>query len=358
MCSYWFGVGWADFPEQAPLARLLRRSIEQDRMAHAYLLTGEETSSLERLALTWAKTLNCTAPPARAGNGAGLDGCGQCAACRRIALGNHPDVMVLRPERKLRQIRIGQLVRRHESPPRVLHDLVYSKPTEGPWKIAVLVAAERLTREAANAFLKSLEEPPPRTLYLLLTAQPEQLLETIRSRCLRWTCGASGLVLHEAERAWLGRFAEQAVAGSVDLPARYRLLGSLVEHLAQTREAVEAEVAASSRMEQYEDLPPDLAEQWENEAKAAVEAEYSLRRARLLQALQAWLRDIWAFKLGQPADTCTLPEFALAAHAAAGRLSHLEAAANLQVVERTHRMLFTNVNELLTLEVGLLQLRL
>lgn len=352
-------MAWADFPEQQPLVRLLQRSIERDRLGHAYLLTGDDPAVLEPLALAWAKTLNCTHAPARAANGANLDSCGACAACRRMEQGNHPDVMVLRPENKLRQIRIGQIIRRQNSPPRVLNDLVYAKPTEGSWKVGVLVAPDRLTREAANALLKTLEEPPARTLFLLLSTEPDRLLETIRSRCLRLSCGSGGrLQLNAADRAWLAAFAELAIAGHKDLAGRYRLLGKLMEHLAQTKAAVEAEVDAASPAQQYEEVPADLAEQWEAEAKAAAEAEYSLRRSRCLQALQAWLRDVWACNLGLPIAMATLPEFAPAAQAAAARLTEAEASENLTIIERTHRALFGNVNELLTLEVGLLQLKL
>src|SRR5688572_26757543 len=85
-----------DFPQQQGVRRL-RRSLEKDRLAHAYLFNGTELQPPENLARTLAKTLNCEQPPDRSASGLPLDSCDKCPSCRRIEGGNHPDVLWLRP---------------------------------------------------------------------------------------------------------------------------------------------------------------------------------------------------------------------------------------------------------------------
>ena len=90
---------------------------------------------------------------------------------------NHPDILSIRPEAKSRIITIEQI--------RDLMQTVHLKPTCAPWKVAIIEAADRLNVQAANAFLKTLEEPPADSILILLSSDPARLLETILSRCLR-----------------------------------------------------------------------------------------------------------------------------------------------------------------------------
>src|SRR6266404_280135 len=124
---------------------LLQRSLEQRRLGHAYLFGGRDIGRLEALARSLAKTLNCQNPLKK--DGVAIDCCEQCLNCRKIEHGNHADVFWVRPESKLRVIKINQVTRRDDSPPRVLLDFVNLKPTESAYKIGVIVGADRMNEQ-------------------------------------------------------------------------------------------------------------------------------------------------------------------------------------------------------------------
>src|SRR5205807_5727184 len=140
--------------KQQPSIELLQRSLERGRLGHGYLFTGPQLDELETVARTLAKTLNCQQPIKK--NGVAVDCCDKCLTCQKIEHGNHADVFWIRPESKLRVIKMNQVVRRDDSPPRVPLEFVNLKPTESEYKIAVVVAADRMNEQAANAFLKTL----------------------------------------------------------------------------------------------------------------------------------------------------------------------------------------------------------
>ena len=277
---------------------LLQRSLERGRLAHAYLFAGHQLDPLEGLARTLAKTLNCLHPVKR--GGAAVDCCDRCLSCQKVEHGNHADVFWVRPESKSRQIKIGQIVRREDSPPRVLLDAVNLKPTESQYKFGIIVAADRMNEAAANAFLKTLEEPPPRSVLVLLTTEPQRLLETIVSRCLRLNFAGEGpQQLSPAQLEWLTTFSEAAAGTQKSLLGRYRLMDVLLRKLNAARESIEETLTASSPLDKYPDADEELRKKWEEELKAAIEAEYRRQRADFLLALQWWLRDVWLHTLAE-----------------------------------------------------------
>lgn len=335
---------------QEQSVQLLQRSLERGRLAHAYLLTGDDLGHLEAVARTLAMTLNCERP-VRRGEGVVVDCCGKCSICRRIAEDNHPDVGWVRPESRLRVITIEQV--------RELIGGMNLKPKEAGYKVSVLVGADRLNVQAANAFLKTLEEPPPRSVLILLSNDPQRLLETILSRCLRLNFAGDGtLSMAEADREWLREFAETCAAGKGGLLGRYRLLGVVLGRLRTVKAEIEKTLTARSPLERYEDAEPGLRDKWEGELAAAIEAGYRGRRAGLLMAVEWWLRDVWCQKVAAGEDLLVLPELGATSRLVAGRISAEEAVENLRSLERTQRFLATNVQESLALEVGLLKLRL
>ena len=349
----------ADFKAQKDVVTLLQRSLERGRLGHAYLFTGQDLGELEHVGRALAQTLNCQHPTHSGSEDASSDACGQCVSCRKIAEANHPDVMVVKPESKLRQIKIGQIVRRPNSPPRVLADLVYHESVEGGYKVALLVAADRLNEDAANALLKTLEEPPARTVFILLSTEPERLLNTIRSRCLLLTFAGDGQrQFGELELSWLRQFTSMAALGEKNLFGRYRLLDTLMQQLGELNAAIEEEVEAASPLSQHEETPAELREQWEEENKAASMAQYRYRRAGFLAALQCWLRDVWLQASGMGDELARFPDLADSTQKVGGRLTQREAEENLRLVEQTQHILHTNVTELLALEMGLLKLKL
>lgn len=343
-------MAFADFQDQRQVVAVLQRSLDRGRLGHAYLFTGDTLGPLEALARTLAKTLNCLNPRRGAG-GAALDSCDRCPVCRRVDGGQHPDVHWVRPESKTRVVTIEQM--------RDLMEEVHLKPTESRFKAAVIVGADRMNPQAANAFLKTLEEPPPGSVLVLLSTEPHRILETILSRCLRLNVAPGGRPRFEpGQLAWLAGFSEVAAGEQKSLMNRYQLLGTLMNRLAEARAAIEKALSATSPLERYADAEPELRDKWEDELSAAVEAEYRRQRAELLVALQWWFRDVWLRSLAVSADLSCFPQWKEAIDQVARRVSPEEAAANLKVLEQTQRLLHTNVQEALALEVGLLKLRL
>src|SRR6185436_3116297 len=182
------------------------------------------------------------------------------------------------------------------------------KPTEAEYKVATVVAADRLKVEAANAFLKTLEEPPPNSILILLTTNPQRILETILSRCLRLNLAGEGQRRPDAEQlAWLTNFSEMAAAQEKSLMGRYRLMDVLLRKLNRLRELLEKALTERSPLQRHPDAEKEWHEKWENELKAAIEAEYRRQRADWLGLLQRWLRDVWLHTLtkGKGSSTAT-----------------------------------------------------
>ncbi len=344
-------MSFSQFKIQQQVVKLLQRSLERERLAHAYLFTGSDTEELEAMARTLAQTLNCQKPPKRSAGGLPLDCCDTCLSCRKVIDGNHPDVHWVRPESKSRVITIDQI--------RELMEAVHLKPLQAGFKVGVIVCADRLNVQAANAFLKTLEEPPPGCVLILLSAQPERLLETIFSRCLRLHfTGDAGHGLSTEALEWFKKFCETATTGPKTLLSRYRVLGVLQSRLTQMKGAIEKALTDRSSLDKYPDADSALAEKWEQELAAAIEAEYRRQRSDLLVHLEGWLRDVWVQTLGMPRDQAVFPELTSFTQTVAGRLTPEAALDNLQVIENTQRLLETNVQEALALEVGLLKLQL
>ena len=154
-----------DVVGQDHITRLLAASRESSRLAGAYLLTGEEATGKRYLAYQFAKTLNCAEES--------VDSCDRCIPCRKIDHGNHPDVIEVSEEGS--SIKIDSIRR--------LRDEINLKPFEGRHKVFIIADAERLTLAAANCLLKTLEEPPEKSLLLLTAINPSAIIPTVRSRC-------------------------------------------------------------------------------------------------------------------------------------------------------------------------------
>jgi DNA polymerase-3 subunit delta' len=209
-------------------------SIEQGRMGHSYLLTGDRAESLEQLALGLAGQVLAAAPQ------------------------EHPDFHSVAQIRELE---------------RELH----LRPFMAPLKVAVIFDAERMclgSAGAANAFLKTLEEPPAHTLILLTSGRPAMLLPTIISRCLRLDLGFEDIdagLVHEPE--WIAAWYAPQPNPGLRAYARAQVLH---EHWAGIRDTAEAHLKNSD-----EDVEEDV-------GKALVEAEFQLGRQESIAQLQRW----------------------------------------------------------------------
>ena len=354
-------MAFKDFPAQEQSIQLLQRSLERGRLAHGYLFTGAHLDELEAVAQSLAKTLNCHQPVRKGGKA--VDCCDKCLSCQKIEHANHADVRWIRPESKSRVITIEQI--------RDLMQEINLKPTEAEYKVAMIVAADRLNEKAANAFLKTLEEPPARSNLILLSTEPQRILETILSRCLRLNFAGEGpRKLDPARMAWLTTFSDLAAAEQKSLLGRYRLMDVVLKKLNEMKAVIEESLTARSPLQRYTDVEKELEDKWEDELTAAIEAEYRRQRADLLVALQWWLRDVWLLKIGDRRKEMgdrdeegvvdglmNFPQVAGTARVAQ-RISAKDAMENLGVMEQLQRWLSTNVQEALALEVGLLKLRL
>jgi DNA polymerase-3 subunit delta' len=292
--------------------------------------------------------LNCQKPVKK--GGVAIDCCDECPSCRKIDNETHADIHWARPESKSRIVTVEQT--------RELMREIQLKPTEAEYKVAIIAAADRLNTQAANAFLKTLEEPPAKSVLILLSTEPQRILETILSRCLRLNFSTeAGRSLDAAQAEWLARFGALAADGQKSLLGRYRLLDVLLQKLAEIRTGVDEALTARSPLQRYDDVEKDLRERWENELTAAIEAEYRRQRADLLLLVQWWLRDVWLRTLAVGGDLLNFPQMA-GAESVARKITPRQALANLQTLEQTQRLLHTNVQEALALEVGLLKLHL
>ena len=154
--------------------RLLRRAWAGGRLAQAYCFTGPAGVGKRSTAVALAQAVKCLSPVAAPTGEGTPDACGTCRACTRIAAGQHPDVTLVAPEEKT-VITIDQI--------RGLATRAGLRAYEGSVKVWILDPAHEMQEPAANAFLKTLEEPPAGSLFLLVTTAFSALLPTIRSRC-------------------------------------------------------------------------------------------------------------------------------------------------------------------------------
>ncbi|MCE9571566.1 MAG: DNA polymerase III subunit delta', partial [Deltaproteobacteria bacterium] len=193
---------FADVHGQDRVVARLRAAVTGNRVHHAYLFTGPTGAGKRKAALALASALNCLTSPG--------EGCDDCDACSRIEAGIHPDVVTIEREGAAQIVPIESV--RHNVIARV-----GLPPHEARVRVFLFDEATALQGAAANALLKTLEEPPARTMFILATTAPEQLLPTIRSRCQR---------VHFAART-AAHVAREA--GDVEAAAR---LGALADELA------------------------------------------------------------------------------------------------------------------------------
>lgn len=207
------------------LAERFRRSVARGRLGQAYLFVGPQGIGKLQFALRLAQALLCATSPNER-----LEPCGTCTDCRLVEAGNHPDlVLVARPEDKHElpvELFIGPRERRGQEG--MCHELSL-RPARGRRKIAVVDDADDLNAESANCLLKTLEEPPPHALLILVGTSPERQLPTIRSRCqiVRFSplsteavaeiLQAQGLVADCAEAAQLAALSGGSIGRAIEL---------------------------------------------------------------------------------------------------------------------------------------------
>lgn len=245
---------FSDIIGHGRILTLLSRAIERGTLPPTLLLAGPSGVGKWRVAEAIAAALNCAAPVRNAGSDLPIDACGVCRACDRMARGVHVDVLRLEPDERA-TIRIDVV--------RDALDRTAFRPFEGRRRVVLIREADTLQDAAQNALLKSLEEPPPSTMFVLATAVPGALLTTVRSRCMRLAFGrlpaadvARVLVAHHgfdegdalAAAALADGSAGQALAlGSADL-AVLREMALLLLRQAASDSGVSARLQAAATL--------------------------------------------------------------------------------------------------------------
>jgi DNA polymerase III subunit delta' len=172
-------MSWHGIEAHDDVVEQFRRALARGRLASSFLFAGPAGVGKRTFALKLAQAMLCHAHAEEA-----LDPCGTCPSCAQVAAGTHPDViMIAKPEGKA-DIPVELLIgdREHRRQEGLCHDLSL-KPLLGGRKIAVIDDADYLNAAGANALLKTLEEPPPRSVLILIGTTPAKQLPTIRSRC-------------------------------------------------------------------------------------------------------------------------------------------------------------------------------
>lgn len=220
------GSVWADLVGQRSTIEVLQQAAAGHGMTHAWLITGPPGSGRSNVAMAFAAALQCQ-----------RGGCGECQDCRTVLAGSHPDVSVTRSETSTLYIKeIRQLVQRSAL-----------APSHGRWQVMVIEDADRLgdpdhARGTGNALLKAIEEPTPKTVWLLCAPTVRDVLPTIRSRCRTLTLATPGtadvatfLTRHDGVSESVAGFAARASQGHI---GRARALALNEETRTRRREVV------------------------------------------------------------------------------------------------------------------------
>jgi len=309
----------------------LRRAHEQKRLAHAYLISGPPGSGKREVAAELASVVNGTDPA-------------------DIFSTNAREIFLAEPESKSRRIIIEQI--------RELEHALRMQVSNGRRKVAIISEADRLQPQAANAFLKTLEEPPRNSLLLLLSALPEALPDTILSRCisipLAKSSGGKTLV---QEREILELLSEIAVEKTWGVQTAYRIARGLQDLLGQIREEIRSQNAeALSKEELRYRNSTDGA--WLDERaeyyKALTESLYIQRRSELVEIFFGWWSDV--LRASSSVDHRDFPRAKEETAAVAKRFTTAEVLRRIRRLEELRDHLGRNIQEALAIEAAFLEI--
>ena len=307
----------------------LRRAYEQNRLAHAYLITGPPGSGKELLAAEVASLVNGT--PAK-----------------EVFSSKAREIFIARPESKSRRISIEQI--------RELEHALQMRSTNSSRKVAIISDADRLGDAAANAFLKTLEEPPKDSLLLLLSALPEALPETILSRCIAIPLASDGETQSKKEQEKLVKLLQQASRQTNwSVKFAYRLAQEFQQLLRALREEVKQETDGALKQDQtrYKDATDGVwLEEREEYYKALTESLYLQRRAALVETLFAWWTDV--LRASNDVAQRDIPAAKQETAMLANRFSTPEILGRIRSLEELRDHLGRNIHEGLAIEVAFL----
>ena len=317
---------------------LLRRMLEAKRLPGAMLFLGEEGVGKKLFALEVARALNCRQPK-------GVEGCGECPACKRISKFNypqsaesddwkkiiwtdHPDVgMVVAPKRVLQVVQM-----------REIEAAANYRPFEGKARVFIVEDADKFNDSSANALLKILEEPPHTSFIILLTSRPAQLLPTIRSRCqmIRFSPLAAEEIEDYLTQNKLAAGKDASMLARVARGSIGRALSQDSEKFARQRESMMKVLKALATGDDRIQLLRSAEEL--NEAR--YKDEFEVR----LDILETLIRDAWMLALEVPAAKIVNEDLLPQLTAIGGRLDRQRPGGWISRIEEMREQLVVNIN--------------
>ncbi|MCY4404057.1 MAG: DNA polymerase III subunit delta' [Candidatus Poribacteria bacterium] len=300
----------------------LKNAVTSERVAGAYLFSGEQGIGKETVALYFANLILCESPT-------DVTSCGECRACRKIKNGNHPDLRIIRPDGA--QIKIDQI--RH------LQQQIVYQPLEGERKIYIIANTEKMNDSAANSLLKTLEEPPASSTIILLTENLKTMLPTIRSRCQILTFYP--MPTEELSDALLDRFSIDTDGASAAAVLSQGVVGkaiTLIDKGIRDSGTIPEIMAETNLLAAFR-----LAEEFENEQER-------------LDDLITWYRDLMLVQQDAPKEYLTHTDAleqlqTLVSHYSINRIQRA-----IKTIFQTKTLLQTNVSKIFALEVMCIKL--
>lgn len=310
----------------------LRRAHEQNRLAHAYLISGPTGSGKREVAAELANAVN------------GTD-------ANDVFSSRAREIFIAEPESKSRRILIEQV--------RELEHGLQMQGAQGRRKVAIIADADRLQPQAANAFLKTLEEPPANSLLILLSALPEALPDTIASRCISISLAANGQEIETPQRKELvGLLRGTARETSWSVQQAYKVTQGLQSLLGNIREEIKSQTADALREEEtrYRNSTDSGAwlEDREEYYKALSESLYIRRRAMLVEVLLEWWSDV--LRACSNVTRRNFPDAKKEIASLAERFTAADVLRRIQRLEELRDNLGRNIQEALAFEVAFLQI--
>ena len=311
---------------------LLRRAHENNRLAHAYLISGPIGSGKREVAANVASVVNGT-------------------EAADVFSSRAREIVVIEPKSKSRQIVVDEV--------RELEHALRMQSTSGRKKVAIIRDADRINQSAANAFLKTLEEPPSNSLLLLLSALPEALPDTIVSRCICIPLTANGQGVEIPERGELVELLRGTAREKTwGVHQAYRLQQGMQTLLSRIREQIklENEQALENEEARYRNATDssDWLDDRQDYYKALTESSYIQRRAMLIEVLLEFWSDVLRAATG--VSQCNLPAARKETASLAQRLGVPDVLRRIQRLEELRDNLGRNIQEALAFEVAFLDI--
>ncbi len=326
-------AGFRDIVGQEQIKDHLQNALTGKKVSHAYIINGEKSSGKEFIANVFAMALQCESDTGRP--------CQECRSCKQALNGNQPDIIKVTHEKpgtiSVEDIRVQ------------LNNDVAIKPYSSPYKVYIVNEAEKMTPQAQNALLKTLEEPPEYVVILLLAANVNSLLPTILSRCV---------VLHMKPVA--DELVKKYLMEQLQVPdykaevcvAFARGNVGKAKALASSEDFENVKNEALSLLKYIRDM-----ELYEMVAAIKKISDYKLDVNDYLDIMAIWYRDILLFKATKDANHLVFREEIQTIRKTAGRSSYEGIEAVIKALDKAKSRLNANVNFELTMELLLLEIK-